>query len=128
MEYLIPHQHIKRLEENGSIEIAPLAYMRGRSLNDAMIILDEAQNTTSLQMRMFLTRLGDNSQAIITGDPSQIDLDRKKDSGLVDAMSILSGIEGISMVEFSHLDIVRSRIVREIAKAYSHERDICGGH
>ncbi len=79
-------------------------------------------------MRMFLTRLGDNSQAIITGDPSQIDLDRKKDSGLVDAMSILSGIEGISMVEFSHLDIVRSRIVREIAKAYSHERDICGGH
>lgn len=125
MEYLISPEQIKRLEEKGAIEIAPLAYMRGRSLNNAVVILDEAQNATSLQMKMFLTRLGESSQAIVTGDPSQIDLPRKMESGLENAMRILDGIESISMIRFSHNDTVRSRIVRAIVRAYSQEnRDV----
>lgn len=121
MDLLLNPQQIKRLEENGTIEIAPLAYMRGRSLNNSVVILDEAQNTTSGQMRMFLTRIGESSTAIITGDPTQIDLPRKKDSGFTEAMQVLDGIDSLSVVRFSHRDTVRSRIVRDIVKAYSLE-------
>ena len=123
MDVLLNPQQIKRLEENGTIEIAPLAYMRGRSLNNSVVILDEAQNTTSGQMRMFLTRIGESSTAVITGDPTQIDLPKKSDSGFAEAMNILSGIESLSVVRFSHRDTVRSRIVREIVKAYSLEEN-----
>ena len=123
MDVLLNPQQIKRLEENGTIEIAPLAYMRGRSLNNSVVILDEAQNTTSGQMRMFLTRIGESSTAVITGDPTQIDLPKKSDSGFTEAMNILSGIESLSVVRFSHKDTVRSRIVREIVKAYSLEEN-----
>ena len=123
MDVLLNPQQIKRLEENGTIEIAPLAYMRGRSLNNSVVILDEAQNTTSGQMRMFLTRIGESSTAVITGDPTQIDLPKKSDSGFTEAMNILSGIESLSVVRFSHRDTVRSRIVREIVNAYSLEEN-----
>ena len=123
MDLLLNPQQIKRLEENGTIEIAPLAYMRGRSLNNSVVILDEAQNTTSGQMRMFLTRIGESSTAVITGDPTQIDLPKKSDSGFTEAMKILCGIESLSVVRFSHRDTVRSRIVREIVKAYSLEEN-----
>lgn len=118
---MITPVQVKRLEENGSIEIAPLAYMRGRSLNNAVVILDEAQNATSLQMKMFLTRLGSNSQAIITGDPTQIDLPRKSDSGFVEATRILDGIDQVSVIKFSEHDTIRSHVVREIVKAYNRE-------
>ncbi len=104
--------------ERGAIEVAPLAYMRGRTLEDAFIILDEAQNTTNEQMKMFLTRLGENSRMVITGDPSQIDLPDKQKSGLVIAGSILKKIEGIAVCEFSARDVVRHRLVREIVRAY----------
>ena len=123
MEYVLPPQQIKRLEENGTIEIAPLAYMRGRSVNNAVMILDEAQNATRAQMMMFLTRLGENCQAIVSGDPSQTDLSDARKSGLSDAFSTLSGIEGISMIKFTHRDAVRSRIVRDIVRSYSGNRD-----
>ena len=121
MDLLLNPQQIKRLEDNGTIEIAPLAYMRGRSLNNSVVILDEAQNTTPAQMKMFLTRLGESSVAIVNGDPTQIDLPRKSESGFVEAIKILDGIEGLSVVRFTHRDTVRSRIVREIVKAYSLE-------
>ena len=104
--------------ENGIIEIVPLAYMRGRTLNNAFVILDEAQNTYPNQMKMFLTRLGMNSKAIITGDITQIDLPDKKQSGLVLIQQILAGIEGIDYVYLSERDVVRHRLVREIIKAY----------
>ena len=121
MEMVLPKETVKRLIESEIIEIAPLAYMRGRSLNNSVVILDEAQNTTSGQMRMFLTRIGESSTAIITGDPTQIDLPKKSDSGFTEAIKILCGIESLSVVKFSHRDTVRSRIVREIVKAYSLE-------
>lgn len=105
--------------ERGNIEVAPLAYMRGRTLDDSFIILDEAQNTTREQMQMFLTRLGENSSAIITGDISQVDLPRSKDSGLIHATKILTGIEGLSFVYFDSRDVVRSRIVSQIIDAYA---------
>lgn len=124
MEYVLQPGQIKRLEDNGSIEISPLAYMRGRSLNHAIVILDEAQNTTRSQMKMFLTRLGEDSKAIITGDASQIDLPRRKESGLVEALEILQDIDGLEMVRFTHEDTVRSRIVREIVKAYEKGESI----
>ena len=123
MEYILTPSQIKRLEDNGAIEISPLAYMRGRSLNHSIVILDEAQNATRSQMKMFLTRLGEDSKAIITGDPTQIDLPRKRESGLVEAMEILGGIPGLSMIRFTHADTVRSRIVRDIVKAYSRGVD-----
>ena len=104
--------------ENGTIEIVPLAYMRGRTLNNAFVILDEAQNTFPNQMKMFLTRLGVNSKAIVTGDITQIDLPNKKQSGLVQIQDILMGIEGIDYVYLSDRDVVRHRLVREIIKAY----------
>ena len=109
---------LKKYMENGTIEIVPLAYMRGRTLNNAFVILDEAQNTYPNQMKMFLTRLGNNSKAIITGDITQIDLPDKKQSGLVQIQKILSGIEGIEYVYLSDRDVVRHRLVREIIKAY----------
>jgi len=110
---------IHRLEENGSIEIAPLAYMRGRSLQNAIVILDEAQNTTVEQMQMFLTRLGEGSTVIITGDISQVDLPRHRKSGLVHAQKILRGIEGVEFILFDSRDVVRSRIVQQIIDAYA---------
>ncbi len=107
-----------KLIERGVIEIAPLAFMRGRTLNDSFIILDEAQNTTMEQMKMFLTRLGFNSKAVITGDITQIDLPPGKASGLIEITKILEGIEGINFVFFSEKDVVRHRLVQAIVKAY----------
>lgn len=107
-----------KLIEKGIIEIAPLAFMRGRTLNDSFIILDEAQNTTSEQMKMYLTRLGFNSKTIITGDTTQIDLPHGKVSGLVEIENILKGIEGIRFIYFTERDVVRHRLVQEIVKAY----------
>lgn len=121
MEWLLSPIMIHKLEENGAIEVAPLAYMRGRSLHNAVIILDEAQNTTPVQMKMFLTRLGDNSSAVVTGDISQVDLPYKVESGLVHASRILQGVEGISFVRLGTKDVVRSRLVQRIVDAY--ERD-----
>ena len=121
MEALVPHDLITRLEENGMIEIAPLAYMRGRSLKNCMIILDEAQNTTREQMKMFLTRMGEDSKAVITGDITQIDLPRKTSSGLVHAAKILSHIKEIHFSRFSAADVVRNPLVRMIIDAYESE-------
>ena len=118
MEATISPATVRRLEESGQIEIAPLAYMRGRSLNNSCVILDEAQNTTVGQMKMFLTRLGENSCAIITGDITQTDLPKNQTSGLVDALNRLDGVEGVSFVRFSGKDTVRSRIVQRIINAY----------
>ena len=111
-------EKVSNLTDQGIIEVAPLAFMRGRTLNDSFIILDEAQNTTSEQMKMFLTRLGFNSKAVITGDITQIDLPVDKPSGLVEAKNILQGIEGIEIVFFSKKDVVRHGLVQEIIKAY----------
>jgi phosphate starvation-inducible PhoH-like protein len=111
-------ERASKLIEKGIIEIAPLAFMRGRTLNDSFIILDEAQNTTAEQMKMYLTRLGFNSKTVITGDITQIDLPQGKTSGLVEIAGILSGIEGIRFIYFSEKDVVRHRLVQEIVKAY----------
>ena len=111
-------ESFSRFLEKGIIEIAPLAYMRGRTLDDAFIILDEAQNTTPEQMKMFLTRLGNNSKAIVTGDVTQIDLPFIKKSGLVEAVEILEDIDGISIFKFSHKDVVRHPLVQKIILAY----------
>jgi phosphate starvation-inducible PhoH-like protein len=108
--------------ERAVIEIAPLAYMRGRTLNNAFIILDEAQNSTTEQMFMFLTRLGMSSKAVITGDPTQIDLPSHKHSGLVEAQRALRGVDGIALVEFSKRDIVRHPLVQRIIAAYEEHR------
>ena len=108
----------QRLLERGAVEVAPLAYMRGRTLNDAFIILDEAQNTTSEQMKMFLTRMGMGSKMIITGDVTQIDLPAGKRSGLVEALEVLKGVEDIGMVRLTHRDVVRHELVQAIVKAY----------
>jgi phosphate starvation-inducible PhoH-like protein len=110
-----------RLMGKGVIEVAPLAFMRGRTLNSAFVILDEAQNTTSEQMKMFLTRLGFDSQAVITGDVTQVDLPGNTTSGLIEAQQILPGITGISFVKFDEKDVVRHRLVREIIRAYDRE-------
>jgi len=110
-----------RLLDKGAIEIAPLAFMRGRTLNDAFVILDEAQNTTSLQMKMFLTRLGFSSKAVITGDITQVDLDENDKSGLLEVAQLLKDIEGISFVYFSKTDVVRHPLVRSIIEAYEKE-------
>jgi phosphate starvation-inducible PhoH-like protein len=107
-----------RLLEKGVIEVAPLAFMRGRTLNDSFVILDEAQNTTSEQMKMFLTRLGYSSKAVITGDITQIDLPTGKVSGLVEARDILNRIEGIQFSYFTEVDVVRHPLVQEIIRAY----------
>ena len=110
-----------RLVQRGIIEVAPLAFMRGRTLNDSFVILDEAQNATTEQMKMFLTRLGFDSLAVITGDVTQVDLPGGTRSGLVEARRLLQGIAGIAFVEFSERDVVRHRLVREIIKAYERE-------
>jgi phosphate starvation-inducible PhoH-like protein len=107
-----------KLIERGIIEIAPLAFMRGRTLNDSFVILDEAQNTTSEQMKMYLTRLGFNSKTVITGDITQIDLPPGKISGLIESERILSDIEGIKFIYFTEKDVVRHKLVQEIVKAY----------
>ena len=120
MEYVLSPQQVRKLEDNGTIEVAPLAYMRGRSVNNAVMILDEAQNATRAQTMMFLTRLGGNCQAIVTGDPSQTDLGNRNSSGLEDAIRTLGGIDGVSVIRFTHSDAVRSRIVRDIVRAYSN--------
>lgn len=117
---MIPAEKLKRYLESGIIEIVPLAYMRGRTLNNAFAILDEAQNTSFNQMKMFLTRLGINSKAIITGDVTQIDLPGKESSGLVQIQSILVNIEGIKLVYMSDRDVVRHKLVRDIIKAYDN--------
>lgn len=115
---MIGFEAYQQYEENGRIEVAPLAYMRGRTLNNSVIILDEAQNTTFAQMKMFLTRLGTNSRMIITGDVTQIDLPDSRKSGLVSAARILRKVEGISFVNFSGIDVVRHRLVQEVIAAY----------
>ena len=111
-------ERVARYLERGTIEIAPIAFMRGRTLNDAFVILDEAQNTTTEQMKMFLTRLGFGSKAVITGDITQIDLPAGRMSGLVQAMTVVDGIEGISFVRFDEQDVVRHKLVQQIVKAY----------
>jgi phosphate starvation-inducible PhoH-like protein len=120
---LVDYERVTRLLEKRVIEIAPLAFMRGRTLSDAFVILDEAQNTTSEQMKMFLTRIGFGSKAVITGDVTQIDLPTGKRSGLVEAERVLAGIEGIDFVYFSDKDVVRHKLVQMIIKAYeSHTK------
>ncbi|NBB50507.1 phosphate starvation-inducible protein PhoH [Rhizobium sp. CRIBSB] len=115
---MIPGDKVERAITAGVIEIAPLAFMRGRTLANAAIILDEAQNTTSMQMKMFLTRLGENGRMIITGDPSQVDLPRGVTSGLVEALNVLKGVEGVSVVRFKDTDVVRHPLVGRIVQAY----------
>jgi phosphate starvation-inducible protein PhoH and related proteins len=112
----------QRLMERGTIEVAPLAYMRGRTLNDAFIILDEAQNSTTEQMKMFLTRLGFNSKMVITGDVTQVDLPSSRGSGLIEVQAILKGVQGIEFVYFDEQDVVRHQLVSAIIRAYgSHD-------
>ena len=113
---------VERALQGGEIEIAPLAFMRGRTLSNAAVILDEAQNTTSMQMKMFLTRLGENSRMIVTGDPSQVDLPHGQASGLAEAVNLLKGIEGVGHVAFTHEDVIRHELVGRIVEAY----DRCG--
>jgi len=115
---MLSAEKIRKLMELGIIEIVPLAFMRGRTLNSAYVILDEAQNTTVAQMKMFLTRLGVNSKAVITGDITQIDLEDKKASGLVQIQKILAGIEGIEFIYLTEKDVVRHKLVQDIIKAY----------
>jgi phosphate starvation-inducible PhoH-like protein len=112
-----------RLIQRGTIEVAPLAFMRGRTLNDSFVILDEAQNATTDQMKMFLTRLGFSSKAVITGDITQTDLPEGKASGLIEAMGILQGIQGIQFVYFSRDDVIRHPLVQEIIDAYEKDND-----
>jgi phosphate starvation-inducible PhoH-like protein len=121
MEALIPFEMIRRMEESRSIEIAPLAYMRGRSLNDCVIILDEAQNTTKEQMKMFLTRLGQGARAVITGDATQVDLPKRVDSGLLHALSLLKDVEGIHFAYLNTGDVVRHPLIKKIIQAYENE-------
>jgi len=119
---LLPAEKLRKYEETGAIEVAPLAYMRGRTLKRAFIILDEAQNTTPEQMKMFLTRLGPHSKAIITGDATQVDLGKGQKSGLMHAMKLLKGIHGIAQVEFTATDVLRHPLVKDILNAYEKER------
>ena len=120
---MIPAAKLQKYIEEGTIQIAPLAYMRGRTLDNAFVILDEAQNTTNSQIKMFLTRMGRNAKFIVTGDVTQIDLPRKSDSGLTRAMNTLRGIEGIAMVEFDKRDIVRHQLVKYIVEAFERQAE-----
>lgn len=115
---MVPYEKAERLVERGAIEVAPLAFMRGRTLNDSFVILDEAQNTTSEQMKMLLTRLGFDSKAVVTGDTTQIDLPPDKTSGLIEATRVLEGIEGIGFMRFTEADVVRHPLVQQIIRAY----------
>ncbi len=119
---MLPAEEIQKQTERGTIEIAPLAYMRGRTLNNAFIILDEAQNSTTEQMLMFLTRLGHGSKAVITGDETQVDLPPHKNSGLIEAHRALKNVEGIAVIEFSRRDVVRHPLVQQIIAAYEEHR------
>lgn len=123
LEDMIPAVKLKEYMELGIIQIAPLAFMRGRTLNDAIVILDEAQNTTVPQIKMFLTRMGWNTKMIITGDLTQIDLPASQRSGLAHALGLLRGIEGIGIVEMTKKDIIRHKLVTRIVEAYEHEHD-----
>lgn len=118
---MLPYKKLETWIEDGTVQIAPLAFMRGRTLENAFVILDEAQNATISQLKMFLTRMGMSSKFIITGDTTQIDLPRKTDSGLIQAMRILNGIEGISIIKFDERDIVRHKLVKRIVRAYETE-------
>ena len=118
LEDMMPSDRMRRALNDSTIEIAPLAYMRGRTLSDAFVILDEAQNATTAQMKMFLTRLGLNSQVVITGDKTQVDLPKRDYSGLLEIERILSNIDGISMIYLSAKDVIRHRLVKDIIKAY----------
>jgi len=122
LEDMMPNERVQRALETRTIEIAPLAYMRGRTLADAFIILDEAQNATGAQMKMFLTRLGVNSRTVVTGDKTQIDLPAREDSGLVQIERILPGIDGLAFCYLTESDVVRHRIVREIIRAYAEDQ------
>ncbi|MDH5644107.1 MAG: PhoH family protein [Gemmatimonadota bacterium] len=122
LEAMMPPERAERAMEQRTIEIAPLAYMRGRTLSDAFVILDEAQNVTGGQMKMFLTRLGLNSQAVVIGDKTQIDLDQREESGLIQVERILPGIDGVAFCYMQEGDVVRHRLVREILKAYDEDR------
>lgn len=122
LEEMIPPVKLQEYMEQNIVQIAPLAFMRGRTLNDAVVILDEAQNTTPSQIKMFLTRMGHNTKMIINGDTTQIDLPTSQRSGLIDAMNVLSGIEGIAFVHLDQSDIVRHRLVTRIVEAYKKEK------
>jgi phosphate starvation-inducible PhoH-like protein len=115
---LLDFEKVSRLMERNAIEVAPIAFMRGRTLNDAFVIIDEAQNTTTEQMKMVLTRIGFGSKVVVTGDITQIDLPQGKTSGLVEAISVLAGVKGISFVYFDERDVVRHRLVQAVIKAY----------
>jgi phosphate starvation-inducible PhoH-like protein len=118
LDDMIPREKLRHYLENNTIEIAPLAYMRGRTLNKAFILLDEAQNTTPMQIKMFLTRMGPHSKVIITGDTSQVDLPNRQTSGLIDAVNTLKEVEGIGVIHLSSTDVVRHKLVKEIIEAY----------
>jgi phosphate starvation-inducible PhoH-like protein len=122
LEDMMPHDRVQKALETRIIEIAPLAYMRGRTLQDAFIILDEAQNATGAQMKMFLTRLGVNSKVVVTGDKTQVDLPRREESGLIQIERILPGVEGVAFCYLDETDVVRHRLVREIIRAYAEDQ------
>ena len=125
LEDMLPQAKLQEMMEKHVIQIAPLAFMRGRTLSDAVVILDEAQNTTCAQIRMFLTRMGWNTKMIITGDMTQIDLPREQKSGLKEALGILTGIEGIGVVELTRKDIVRHKLVTRIVNAFErHDKEV----
>jgi phosphate starvation-inducible PhoH-like protein len=125
LDDLMPYERIQKAIDSRTIEVAPLAFMRGRTLGDAFVILDEAQNATHLQMKMFLTRLGVNSKIVITGDKTQVDLPKREESGLMQIERILHGIDGIAFHYFTDADVVRHRLVRDIIRAYNE--DAAGG-
>ncbi len=121
---MLPYKKLETWLEDGTVQIAPLAFMRGRTLENAFVILDEAQNATISQLKMFLTRMGVSSKFIMTGDSTQIDLPKKNDSGLIQAMRILAGIDGISIIRFDERDIVRHKLVKKIVRAYEMEENV----
>jgi phosphate starvation-inducible protein PhoH and related proteins len=123
---MIDAERLTGYMERGTIEVAPLAFMRGRTLNDSFIVLDEAQNTSPEQMQMFLTRLGFGSKVVVTGDVTQIDLPRDQASGLIQVQHVLSTIDGISFISFSHKDVVRHKLVQRIVEAYKHHAEETG--
>jgi phosphate starvation-inducible protein PhoH and related proteins len=123
LDDMVPPEKLKFYQENRVIEIAPLAYMRGRTLHNAFVLLDEAQNTTPMQIKMFMTRMGPNSKVIITGDRTQIDLPRNQKSGLIEALHILKDVKGISFVELDGKDVVRHKLVKDIIAAYDKAED-----
>jgi phosphate starvation-inducible PhoH-like protein len=123
LEDMMPPERVQKALEQRTIEIAPLAYMRGRTLSDAFIILDEAQNATGLQMKMFLTRIGVNSKVVVTGDKTQIDLPKREESGLIQIERILPGIEGIAFCYLGEADVIRHRLVRAIIRAYAEDQN-----